>query len=86
MRLYQLTANKDSVWNVMNRFGDIGVAQFIDLNREESPFNLPYTYQVKSCEESERKLQYLLDQCKKYFVKVQPPATIDAFLTQIKKI
>lgn len=61
MRLYQLTANKDNVWNIMNRFGDIGLAQFLDLNRGEVPFNLPYTNQVKSCEESERKLQYLVD-------------------------
>lgn len=80
MRLYQLTTSKDAVWNVMNRFGDIGVAQFIDLNREESPFNLPYTKQVKSCEESERKLQFLLDQCRKYFVKITKPESIDVFL------
>jgi hypothetical protein len=28
---------------VMNEFGDIGKAHFIDLNKEESPYNLPYT-------------------------------------------
>jgi hypothetical protein len=61
MRLYQLTVAKDEAWNVMNDFGDIGQAQFLDLNKEEPPYSLPYTSIVKSCEDSERKLQYLLD-------------------------
>lgn len=65
MRLYQLTVPKDDAWNVMNEFGDVGLAHFIDLNKDESPFTLPYTTQIKQCEESERKLNYLLDQCKK---------------------
>lgn len=86
MRLYQLTVNKDNVWNVMNKFGDIGVAQFLDLNREESPFNLPYTNQVKACEESERKLDFVLNQCTKYYVKISQPENIDVFLQQIKQI
>jgi hypothetical protein len=56
MRLYQLTVPKDDAWDVMNKFGDIGLAHFIDLNKEESPYNLPYIGQIKSCEETERKL------------------------------
>ena len=43
MRLYQLNVPKDDAWNVMNEFGDVGKAQFIDLNKDESPYNLPYT-------------------------------------------
>jgi len=43
MRLFQLTVPKDVAWGVMNEFGDIGLAHFIDLNREESPYSLPYT-------------------------------------------
>jgi hypothetical protein len=56
-----LTVPKDDAWNVMNEFGDTGLAHFIDLNKEESPYSLPYTNQVKQCEETERKLQFLLD-------------------------
>lgn len=41
---------------------------------------------VKSCEESERKLQYLLDQCKRNFIRVTPPENIQGFLTQLKRI
>jgi len=43
MRLYQMTVHVDDAWNVMNELGDIGLAQFIDLNKEETPYNLPYT-------------------------------------------
>ena len=47
MRLYMLTVPKDDAWNVMNEFGDLGLAHFIDLNKDESPYNLPYTNQIK---------------------------------------
>ena len=43
MRLYQLTVPKDDAWNVMNEFGDVGLAHFIDLNKDEQPGSLPYT-------------------------------------------
>lgn len=41
---------------------------------------------VKGCEDSERKLQYLLDQCKRNFIRVTPPENIQGFLTQLKRI
>jgi capsule polysaccharide export protein KpsE/RkpR len=86
MRLYQLTVPKDDAWTVMNEFGDIGYAMFINLNKDESPYNLPYTTQIKLCEEAERKLNYLLDQCKKHYVDVFPPENVKAFLSQLTKI
>ena len=86
MRLYQLNVPKDDAWNVMNEFGDVGKAQFIDLNKDESPYNLPYTAQIKSCEETERKLSYLLEQCKKNYIAVSQPENIEGFLYQLKRI
>jgi len=86
MQLYQLSVPKDDAWAVMNEFGDIGMSQFIDLNKEESPYNLAYTPQVKACEESERKLAFLLEQCKKHFIQVSPPENIQGFLHQLGKI
>lgn len=70
----------------MNEFGDVGKAHFIDLNKDESPYNLPYTAQIKSCEETERKLHYLLEQCKRNYIKVTPPENIEGFLFQLKRI
>jgi hypothetical protein len=70
----------------MNQFGDLGKGQFVELNKDEAPHSLPFTKQVKQCEEAERKLQFLYEQCKKHFVTVTPPENIDGFLNQLKKI
>lgn len=43
MNLYQLAVPKDDVQSVINEMGEIGLAHFIDLNNEESPYSLPYT-------------------------------------------
>ena len=43
MNLYQIQMPKDDAQTVMNDIGDIGLAHFIDLNADESPYTLPYT-------------------------------------------
>ncbi len=80
MRLYQLTVPKDENWNVMNEFGDLGLAHFIDLNKDDSPYNLPSIEQVKQTERAEKKLDYLLGQCTKHYIKVTQPENINGFL------
>ena len=80
MALYQLTVPVDDAWNVMNQLGDNGMTHFIDLNKQESPYNLKYTPEVKICEDTERKLAYLFDQCKKNYIQVTPPDNIPGFL------
>ena len=86
MNLYQLAVPKDDVQSVMSELGDVGLAHFIDLNAEESPYNLPYTAQIKACENSERLLQFLHQECKKHRIKINPPKNIDGFLHQLKYI
>ena len=61
--------------------GDLGSAHFIDLHVDESTYGLPYTGRIKLIEESERKLHYLLAECKRYFLPLTPPNNIDGFLT-----
>ena len=56
MQLYQVTIPKDDAWDVMNQLGNLSLVHFIDLNKGEQPFNLPYTAQIKRCEETERKI------------------------------
>jgi hypothetical protein len=56
------------------------------LNTEESPYNLPYTSQIKQCEEAERMIGYIMDQCKKYGVKLNQPSSIQAFLENLEDI
>jgi len=56
MALYQLTLAKDDAWDVMNTLGHLSAAHFINLNKAEQPFNLPYCNQIKRCEETEKRL------------------------------
>lgn len=86
MKLYSLQIPKDDAWNVMNELGEIGFAQFLDLNKEEGPHTLPFTKQIKACEEAERKLEFLHDQCNKHLVKVVPPENTDGFVKQLERI
>ena len=50
MKLYQLTVPKDDVHTAMNAIGDIGKMHFIDLNKDQSAFGLPYTTSIKKIE------------------------------------
>lgn len=86
MKLYQLQVPKDDAWSVMNTIGEIGFSQFLDLNKEEAPHSLPFTKQVKQCEEAERKLAYLQDQCRRHFVQITPPDNIDGFIYHLNRI
>lgn len=61
MKLYQVTVPKDFANKVINKFGELGKLQFVDLNTDVSPLALPYTNVVRSIEESERKLVYLME-------------------------
>lgn len=56
MTLFQLRVPKDDAWDVMNLLGELDVAHFINLNKNEQPFNLPYANQIKRCEETERRI------------------------------
>jgi hypothetical protein len=56
MQLYKVTIPKDEAWVVMDGLGGLSVAHFINLNKGEQPFNLPYANQIKRCEETERRL------------------------------
>jgi len=64
----------------MSELGDIGLSHFIDLNNEESAYNLPYTQNIKACENSERLLHFLHQECKKHRININPPKNIDGFL------
>ena len=50
MKLYQLTVPKDEAQAAMNAIGDIGCMHFLDLNKEDSAYGLPYTGSIKKIE------------------------------------
>ena len=41
----------------MNELGKQGLLHFVDVNRLEQPFNLPFNKELKKCEETLRKLK-----------------------------
>jgi V-type H+-transporting ATPase subunit a len=86
MTLFQIRVPKDDAWDVMNRLGGLDLAHFLNLNKAEQPFNLPYANQIKRCEETERRLLYILGQCKTLGVPVNKPRDIQSFLTCLEDI
>ena len=60
MKLYRVTIPKDYDWQVLETLGEMGLAHFINMNKDETPFNLPNANRIALCDEVERKLIYLL--------------------------
>ena len=56
MHLYKATVQKDIWWEATDEFGNLGHCHFIDLNNNESPYNLPFTSSIKQCEQSEKSI------------------------------
>lgn len=56
MSLYQISIPKDDSWEVINTLGGLNLCHFLDLNKEEQPFLLPYSARIRACEETERRL------------------------------
>lgn len=79
MELYRLTIPKDDAWRVIEFMGNKHVAHFVDLNKNEQLFNLPYAFRLKMCDETERRIQFLVNKCKEMRVDVKRPETIEEF-------
>jgi len=60
MYLYKFVLSKDNAWDAIQTLGKTKSAHIIDMNRSEQPYKLPYTEMIKRCEETERRLMYLL--------------------------
>jgi hypothetical protein len=42
MDMYQITMPNDDAWYLMNEMGNMGTIHFMDLNKTEQQFHLPY--------------------------------------------
>ena len=70
MYLYKLVMSKDNEKAIVNILGQRNIAHFVDMNRDEQVFNLPYIELIKRCEESEKKLSFLLDKCNQFEIEL----------------
>jgi hypothetical protein len=51
---------KDDAWYIINEMGSLGSVHFVDLNKGEQSFSLPYASQLKRCDETLRRIEYVL--------------------------
>lgn len=79
MELYRVTIPKDDAWKVVESLGNLDVAHFIDMNKGEQPFNLPYASRIKLCDEAERRLAFLLSKCKEHHIPIKKPESVEQF-------
>ena len=86
MELYRITIPKDDAWRVAELLGNKHVAHFVDLNKNEQLFNLPYAFRLKMCDETERRIQFLINKSKEMRITVTRPETIEEFNGFIEKI
>jgi len=60
--------------------------QFIDINRDEQVYKLPYVKQLNQCDEALRELKFLMNEGDKLKIKFRPAIDIEQFdqsLTQL---
>lgn len=85
MELYRLIIPKDDAWKVIERLGFIEAAHFVDLNKDEQPYQLPFTIRIKLCDETEKRIRYLLNKCAEFRIKIYRPTSAEAFMKQISE-
>lgn len=66
MELYRVIVPKDEAWMVTEALGKIDAAHFVDLNKNEQAYDLPYQTRIKLCDDAERRINYLLAKCSEY--------------------
>jgi len=84
MELYRVIIPKDDAWKIVEALGNTETAHFIDLNKNEQPFMLPYAQRIKICDETERKVSYLINKCGEYRIKLFKPKSLDVYEDNLK--
>lgn len=85
MELYKLTTPKDDAWKVIESLGQEDLVQFLDMNMGMDVTKLIYQDRIKLCEETERRIIFLLNTCKEHFIKVNKPSA-ESFSRNISSI
>lgn len=86
MELYRVTIPKDDAWSVVEALGNTDSAHFIDLNKNEQPFNLPYATRIKLAEETERRIHYLIQKCNELRIRIYRPKSAEFFANKIAQL
>lgn len=65
MTLCQLFLQSEAAYSCVSELGELGLAQFRDLNPDVNAFQRKFVNEVRRCDEMERKLRYLEKELKK---------------------
>lgn len=57
MQLYKFLITKDNAYQTIKNLGRANAVHFLNMNKNEQIFKLPYTDIIKRCEESERRIK-----------------------------
>lgn len=71
MNLLKLIMTKDQEYAIVDSIGQLEIAHFVNVNEKEEVSKLPYSMMMSRCEEVERKMLYVLDQCEKHGIKLE---------------
>ncbi|CAH2295753.1 V-type proton ATPase 116 kDa subunit a [Pelobates cultripes] len=78
MCLAQLFLQSGSAYDCVSELGEIGLAEFRDLNPHVSAFQRKYVGEMKKCEELERILDYLVKEMRKSDIHVSDGVSLPA--------
>ena len=56
MYLFKFIVTKDNAYEAIRLLGKAKAAHFLNMNKHEQAFKLPYTEVIKRCEEAERRI------------------------------
>nr|CBI70492.1 vacuolar ATPase a subunit [Haemonchus contortus] len=70
MSLCQIFLQTDSAYQCVAELGELGLAQFLDLNEEQNAYQKKFVNEVRRCEEMERKLRFIEDEVQKDDVEI----------------
>lgn len=70
MKLCQIFFQSESAYQCVAELGELGMAQFIDLNEEQNAYTRKFVNEVRRCDEMERKINFVEDEITKDLVPI----------------
>ena len=59
MYLHKMCVSKDNAWKSIRQLGDTKLAHFLDINKDQQPFALPYSSLIKRNEHLLRRIEMI---------------------------
>jgi V-type H+-transporting ATPase subunit a len=76
MALFEISIPKDADWSIMNELGSLSCMHFIDLNKQEQIFSLKHANRIKRCEDTEKRLKFLISECERHQIPLNKPESV----------